>query len=167
MKHWMILGIAAVSLGTYIALVVWTRRKQREFKARYESSRERHEVLVLIKRTTRKNPESGMLRFFKFKTYEVVGKLNLSQTMKGVRVSRMQTVTFQTTRSEYRKIEPYHSYRMDVAGDYIGYVAAPPLPGKKGRGRGIKAWANGIKKSLFDRKENASHGNAKYGKHRK
>lgn len=167
MNHWIILGIAAVSLGTYIALVVWTRRKQREFEARYESSRERHEVLVLIKRTTRKNPESGMLRFFKFKTYEVVGKVNLSQAMKGMRVSRMQTVTFQTTRSEYRKIEPYHSYRMDVAGDYIGYVVAHTPPGKKGHGRRITTWANGIKKSLFGRKENAGNGSAKRGKHRK
>ena len=57
MNHWIVIGIGAVLVGGYIALIIWGRKKQRQFEEQYESAKERHEVFVLIKRTVRKKPD--------------------------------------------------------------------------------------------------------------
>lgn len=161
MNHWIIIGGAAVLIGAYVTLVIWARKKQQAFEEEYEAAKERHEMFVLVKRAVRKRPESGVLRFIRIKTYEIVGRMNVFQNVKGMQMSRMQTVTLHTTKGEYRKIEVNHSYRMDVAGNYIGSVVTPPQQRRKSSKKGIAAWSRGVLKGLFRRKEKAADINTK------
>jgi hypothetical protein len=165
-SHWIIIGIAVVLVGGYVALIIWAHRKQRAFEEEYEAAKQRHEVFVLIKRTVRKKPESGLLRFVKVKTYEVVGRMNVFQSIKGMQMSRMQTVTLQTTKGEYRKIEVNHSYKMDVAGNFIGNVLAR-TPNARSFKKGVAAWGNAVMNRVLRRKAEANDSNKRGGKRRK
>ncbi|MCL6517134.1 hypothetical protein [Alicyclobacillus sp.] len=131
---WIVLVIL-VLVGLYIWMYRYARKRQKAFDAQYEAAKERREVFVLHKRIVRERPQSGWLKFARFKTYQVVGRVNVSQSIRGIQMSRMQTVTFQTTKSEYDKIQPNHKYKMDIAGNYIGYVLAPPPVRETGKGR--------------------------------
>ncbi|MCY0887496.1 MAG: hypothetical protein OWQ59_03470 [Alicyclobacillaceae bacterium] len=125
MLYWIVLGLVmAVLIGLYLWLFFYSRRKQKAFDEQYTAMKERHEVFVLNKKTVRERPKSGWRKFTRFKTYQVVGRVNVSQAMKGMQMSRMQTVTFQTTKQEYEKIEINRKYKMDIAGNYIGNVIA-------------------------------------------
>lgn len=124
---WIILIVVLVILiGLYVWALFYGRKRQREFDEQYSAMRERHEVFVLTKKTARERPKSGMMKYYPVKTYQVIGRLNVSQMVRGIQMSRMQTVTFQTTKQEYEKIQPNHRYKMDIAGNYIGLVLAPP-----------------------------------------
>ncbi|QQE80235.1 hypothetical protein [Alicyclobacillus sp. SO9] len=132
MKSWIILGIVTVVLiAAYIVVFIWARRRQRTFDQQYNAAKERHDIFVLNKKMVRERPKTGMLRYMKVKTYQVIGRVNLSQTVKGIQMSRMQTVTFQTSKEQYQKIEPNHKYKVEIAGNYIGNVYAPPVQKKK------------------------------------
>ncbi|MCL6549201.1 MAG: hypothetical protein K6T30_09880, partial [Alicyclobacillus sp.] len=119
---WTIVAIvvAAALIGLYVWMFLYARKRQRAFDEQYNAMKERREVFVLSKRVTRERPQSKWLKFARFKNYQVVGRVTVSQAVKGVQVSRMQTVTFHTTKGEYDKIQPNHRYKMDIAGDYIG-----------------------------------------------
>ena len=149
--YWIVVGsLAVVLIAAYIALFVWSRKRQKRFDEQYNSAKERHEVFVLNKKMVKEKPKTGMFKFIKVKTYQVVGRVNLSQAVKGITMNRMQVVTFQTTKEEYGKIQPNHRYKMDVAGNYIGNVIAPP-PQKK---KGVKtdAGKSVVKRGFFRRK---------------
>ncbi len=127
--YWIVVGIVAVILiATYVVLFFYGRKRQKKFDDQYNAAKERHEVFVLSKKMSKERPQTRWGRFFKIKTYQVVGRVNISQSMKNMQMSRMTTVTFQTTKQEYAKIQVNHKYKMDVAGNYIGYVLAPQPP---------------------------------------
>jgi hypothetical protein len=153
-RQWIILGIITVVLtAAYIVLFIWARRRQKRFDQQYNAAKERHDIFVLHKKMVRERPQSGMFKFMKVKTYQVVGRVNLSQAVKGIQMSRMQTVTFQTTKDEYRKIDPNHRYKMDIAGNYIGNVVAPPP--QKQKGAKPTSGTGKPKRSLFGRRGNS------------
>lgn len=123
---WIIVGIIlVVFIGVNIWMYLVAQKRQKAFDAQYSAAKERHEVFVLHKKITKERPKEGWARFMKFKNYQVVGRINLSQTVKGMQMGKTQTVNFHTTKAEYEKIQINHRYRMDLAGNYIGYVAAP------------------------------------------
>lgn len=125
-SYWIIVGIVLVILiGLYIWLFLFARKRQKNFDAQYMSMKERHEVFVLNKKRVRERPKSGWAKFVPVKTYQVTGKISVSQSVRGMQMSRMQTVTFQTNKEEYEKIQVNHKYKMDIAGNYIGNVLAP------------------------------------------
>jgi hypothetical protein len=125
---WIIwIAVLVILIGVYIWLFFYTRKRQRAFDEQYYAAKERHEVFVLSKKIVKERPKTGWFKYAKFKNYHVVGRVNLSQTVKGIHMSRMQTVTFQTTKTEYEKIQPNHKYKMDIAGNYIGLVVNAPL----------------------------------------
>ena len=127
MTKWIIpIIILIILIGLYVWLLIYGRKRQRQFDEQYSAMRERHDVFVLAKKTVRERPKSGWMKYYPMKTYQVVGRLNVSQMVRGIQMSRMQTVTFQTTKDEYEKIQPNHRYKMDIAGNYIGLVLAPP-----------------------------------------
>ncbi len=135
MWAWIIvIAVAVILIGLYTWAFIWARRRQKKFDEQYLAAKERHEVFVLNKKIVKERPQTGVAKFIKVKTYQVTGRINLSQTVKGVQMSRMQTVTFQTTKEEYNKIQGNHKYKMDIAGNYIGYVVAPqPQKEKKSK----------------------------------
>ncbi|MCL6598303.1 MAG: hypothetical protein K6T81_06125 [Alicyclobacillus macrosporangiidus] len=151
---WIVVVILVLT-GLYIWMYRYARKRQKEFDAQYEAAKERREVFVLHKRIVRERPQSGWLKFARFKTYQVVGRVNVSQSMRGIQMSRMQTVTFQTTKSEYDKIQPNHKYKMDIAGNYIGYVLAPP-PVKENKKDRSKAKEKGTDKGAAKSKKSAA-----------
>lgn len=122
---WITIAVIIVLVGLYTWLFFYTRKRQRAFDNQYNSAKERHEVFVLNKKIVKERAQNKWARFAKFKTYQVIGRISVSQKVKGVQMSRMQTVTFQTTKAEYDKIQVNHKYKMDIAGNYIGYVNAP------------------------------------------
>lgn len=135
MWAWIIvIAVAVILIGLYSWAFIWARKRQKKFDAQYSSAKERHEVFVLNKKIVKERPQTGVAKFIKVKTYQVTGRINLAQTVKGVQMSRMQTVTFQTTKEEFNKIQGNHKYKMDIAGNYIGYVLAP-LPQKEKKSR--------------------------------
>ncbi|MDP9727611.1 hypothetical protein FY534_10610 [Alicyclobacillus sp. TC] len=126
MRYWIIIGILfVVFVAVYLGVFLYTRKKQKAFDEQYLSMKERHEVFVLNKKITKERPQQGWARFMKMKSYQVVGRVTVSQAMRGMQMSKMQTVTFRTTKQEYDKIEINHKYKMDIAGNYIGNVIAP------------------------------------------
>ncbi|MCL6636503.1 MAG: hypothetical protein K6T26_01030 [Alicyclobacillus sp.] len=141
MVRWIItIVVLLVLAGLYVWAYRYARKRQQAFEAQYNAAKERHEVFVLHKRIVRERPKTGWLRFIRVKNYQVVGRVNVSQAVRGIQLNRMQTVTFHTTKGEYDKIQPNHRYKMDIAGDYIGYVVAPPAKGKgKDAGKGKEA----------------------------
>jgi hypothetical protein len=117
--------VIVVIIAAYAGVFLFARKRQKAFDVRYEAAKERHEVFVLNKKVIRERPKSGLLKYARFKTYQIVGRVSVSQAVKGIQMSRMQTMTFHTSKSEYEKIQGNHKYKMDVAGNYIGYVIAP------------------------------------------
>lgn len=134
MVSWIVTGaVLVVVIAAYVVLFLYTRKRQKAFDAQYNSMKERHEVFVLSKKVSRERPKQRWGRFIKVKTYQVVGRVTVSQAVKGMQMSKMQTVTFQTTKPIFDKIQPNHKYKMDIAGNYIGRVIAPsPSKGSKG-----------------------------------
>jgi hypothetical protein len=151
---WIVVVILVLA-GLYIWMYRYARKRQEAFDAQYEAAKERREVFVLHKRIVRERPQSGWLKFARFKTYQVVGRVNVSQSLRGIQMSRMQTVTFQTTKSEYDKIQPNHKYKMDIAGNYIGYVLAPP-PVKENKKDRTKAKEKGTDKGAAKSKKTSA-----------
>jgi hypothetical protein len=135
---WIIVVIAVVLLffGVNIWMYLSAQKRQKAFDAQYSAHKERHEVFVLNKKIVKERPKQGWAKLMKFKTHQVVGRLNLSQTVKGMQMGRMQTVTFHTSKAEYEKIQVNHKYKMDIAGNYIGYVAAPAPVKEKDKKKG-------------------------------
>lgn len=133
MVYWIItMAVAAILIGVYIWMYLYTRKRQRTFDAQYTAAKERHEVFVLNKRIIKERPTSRWMKYAKFKTYQVTGRVAVSQSVRGMHMSKMQQMTFQTTREEYEKIQTNHRYKMDIAGNYIGHVLAPaPVKEKK------------------------------------
>jgi cbb3-type cytochrome oxidase subunit 3 len=125
--------IILVLIGAYVWLFLYARKRQKQFDEQYNAAKERHEVFVLHKKIVRESPQSKWLKFAKFKTYQVVGRIRVSQSIRGIQMSKMHTMTFHTTKSEYDKIQPNHKYKMDIAGNYIGYVHAPTPTKVKGK----------------------------------
>jgi hypothetical protein len=122
-NHWAIeVALLAVAAAALIAFVLWGRKKQKEFDAQYDSLKRPHDVFVLQKLAIWERPPESKVPILKVKTYKIVGRMNLSQSMKGMDYSRMQTVVLQTTKSEYKKIKPNHRYKMEIAGNFIGKV---------------------------------------------
>jgi hypothetical protein len=134
---WIIVGIA-VLVGLYVWLYLFTRKRQRDFDEQYLAAKQRFDVFVLNKKIVREAGQSRWLKYMKFKTYQVVGRVNVTQKVKGVQMSRMQVMSFHTTKSEYEKIHTQHRYKMDIAGNYIGFVLAP-APGKQAKQKGKSA----------------------------
>jgi len=128
-RWWITIAVLVVIAGLYTWLFLFTRKRQKTFEAQYSAAKERHEVFVLNRKISRERSQNKWMKFAKFKTYQVVGRVSVAQKVKGVQMSRMQTVTFQTTKAEYDKIVVNHKYKMDIAGNYIGFVNAP-LPSK-------------------------------------
>jgi len=137
--YWIIFGIILlVIIAAYIVLFFYTRKRQKTFDEQYMSMKERHEVFVLNKKVVRERAKSGWAKYARFKTYQVIGRISISQAVRGIQMSKMQTVTFHATKQEYEKIKVNHKYKMDIAGNYIGYVVAP-LPSKdKGKKKPVK-----------------------------
>lgn len=140
MRWWITLVILLVLVGLYVWLYFYTRKRQKKFDDQYNAAKERHEIFVLNKKITKESAQNRWMRFAKFKNYQVVGRLSVAQKVKGIQMSRMQTVTFHTTKAEYEKIQVNHKYKMDIAGNYIGFVHAPlPAKGKKTKGNDTKS----------------------------
>lgn len=134
--YWIVMGVIVLAaIAAYVVTYLYARRRQKTFDAQYNAAKERHEVFVLSKKTARERPNTRLGRFMKVKTYQVVGRVSVSQAVRGMQMSRMQTVTFQTMQREYDKIQVNHKYKMDIAGNYIGYVLASQ-PAGKGKGKG-------------------------------
>lgn len=148
MRWWITLVVLVVLAGLYVWLYLYTRKRQKKFDAQYNAAKERHEIFVLNKKVTKENAQNRWMRFAKFKTYQVVGRVSVSQKVKGIQMSRMQTMNFHTTKSEYEKIQVNHKYKMDIAGNYIGYVHAP-LPIATGKTKGKSGTDKG--KGFFSR----------------
>jgi cbb3-type cytochrome oxidase subunit 3 len=144
LRWWITLVILVVLVGLYVWLYLYTRKRQKKFDEQYNAAKERHEIFVLNKKITKESAQNRWMRFAKFKTYHVVGRVSVSQKVKGIQMSRMQTVNFHTTKSEYEKIQVNHKYKMDIAGNYIGYVHAP-LPSAKGKNQGKSSSVNKVK----------------------
>lgn len=119
-----LVGVVVILLIAYIILFIFARRRQKAFDAQYLTMKERHEVFVLSKRRLRERGEKGVGKYIPVRTYQVVGRVTIGQTMKGVNVNRVQNVTFRTTKEEYDRIEINHKYKMDIMGNYIGGVIA-------------------------------------------
>lgn len=119
------IGIFVILVAAYVWIFLYARKRQKKFDEQYNAAKERHEVFVLNKKVVKERPRQKWLKYAKFKTYQVVGRLSVSQSVRGVQMSKMHTMTFQTSKSEYEKIEPNHKYKMDLAGNYIGFVNAP------------------------------------------
>ncbi len=127
MVYWIVTGIIFVALIVgYVLLFMFARKRQKKFDEQYLAMKERKEVFVLGKKRVRERPQNKWMKFARIKTYQVTGRVTVSQAMRGIQVNRMQTVTFQTTKQEYDKIQINHKYKMDIAGNYIGNVVAPP-----------------------------------------
>lgn len=137
MLYWIVVGIVFLALvAAYIVVFLYARKRQKAFDAQYRAAKERHEVFVLNKKIVKERPETRWGRWMKIKTYQVVGRVSVSQAVRGIQMSRMQTVPFRTTKAEYDKIQVNHKYKMDIAGNYIGYVVAPPPVKEKTKGMG-------------------------------
>ncbi|GEO25545.1 hypothetical protein AAC03nite_13300 [Alicyclobacillus acidoterrestris] len=125
MWYWIIVGgILVIVIAGYTVVFIIARKRQKAFDAQYLANKERHEVFVLNKRRLRERGQSGITKFIPFPTYQVVGRVTVGQTMKGVQMNRVQNVTFRTTKEEYDKIQVNHKYRMDIMGNYIGSVVS-------------------------------------------
>lgn len=127
MWYWIIvIGLLVILIGGYTALFLYARKRQRAFEEQYNALKERRELFVLNKKIVKERPQTGWMRFARVKTYQVTARVPVSQTIRGIQMNRMQVMTFHTTKSEWEKIQPNHKYKMDIAGNYIGYVVAPP-----------------------------------------
>ncbi len=134
------IAIIVVLIVAYVLVFLYARKRQKEFDAQYNAAKERHEVFVLNKKIVKERPKSKWMKYARFKTYQVVGRISVSQAVRGIQMSKMHTMTFQTTKSEYDKIQPNHKYKMDIAGNYIGYVHAPaPVKSKKSDAKSDKS----------------------------
>lgn len=138
MTYWIVFGsLLVLIVAAYAVMFFYTRKRQKSFDEQYSAMKERHEVFVLNKKTVRERAKSGWMKYARFKTYQVTGRISVSQAVRGIQMSKMQTVTFHTTKQEFEKIKVNHKYKMDIAGNYIGYVVAP-LP-TKDRGKKTSA----------------------------
>jgi hypothetical protein len=117
-------GIIILLIVAYTVIFLFARKRQKAFDAQYLAMKERHEVFVLNKRRVRERGQSGVGKYMRLRTYQVVGRVTVGQTMKGVHMNRVQNVTFRTTKEEYDKIEVNHKYKMDIMGNYIGNVVS-------------------------------------------
>ncbi|WAH35851.1 hypothetical protein [Alicyclobacillus dauci] len=123
--YWFIVGgIVVILLAAYIVVFLFARKRQKAFDAQYLAMKERHEVFVLSKRRVRERGEKGVAKYIPIRTYQVVGRVTVGQTMRGVHMNRVQNVTFRTTKEEYDRIEVNHKYKMDIMGNYIGAVVS-------------------------------------------
>jgi hypothetical protein len=137
--YWIVvIGLLVLFIGGYTWLFLYARKRQKAFDEQYNALKERRELFVLSKKIVRERPKSGWLRFARFKTYQVTARVPVSQSIRGIQVNRMQVMTFHTTKSEWEKIQPNHKYKMDIAGNYIGYVVAPPPTKQKDKDKGGK-----------------------------
>lgn len=144
LRWWISLAVLVVLVGLYVWLFLYTRKRQKKFDAQYNAAKERHEIFVLNKKITKERPDNRLMRFAKYKNYQVVGRLNVSQKVKGIQMSRMQTVTFRTTKPEYEKIQVNHKYKMDIAGNYIGFVHVSLAAKGKQKGQTSKPKSKGF-----------------------
>lgn len=115
-------GVIVLLIIAYTVVFIFARRRQKKFDSQYLAMKERHEVFVLNKKRQRERGTSGVSKYIPFRTYQVVGRVTVGQTMRGVHMNRVQNVTFRTTKEEYEKIEVNHKYKMDIMGNYIGNV---------------------------------------------
>lgn len=129
-------SIVLVLIIAYVVLFIFARRRQKAFDAQYVAMKERHEVFVLSKRRLRERGEKGFSKYIPVRTYQVVGRITVGQTMKGVNMNRVQNVTFRTTKDEYERIEVNRKYRMDIMGNYIGAVIAEVQSKRAQRAKG-------------------------------
>jgi len=122
-------SIFVVLVAGYVWMYFFARKRQRKFDDQYNSAKVRYEVFVLNKKIAKERGQTRITKYTKFKTYQVIGRINVSQAVKGMQMNRMQTLTFQTNKGEFEKIQVNRKYKMDVAGNYIGFVQVP-LPSK-------------------------------------
>lgn len=123
LRYWLILlSVLVFLIIVYTLFYLWARRRQRKFDEQYLANKERHEVFVLAKKRVRERGPSGVSKYLPLPTYQVTGRVSVGQTMRGVNVNRVTTVTFRTTKEEYDKIEVNRKYKMDIMGNYIGSV---------------------------------------------
>jgi hypothetical protein len=127
---WILIPIALL-IGLYIYAFRRMQKQKEQFDIQYNTYKETREIFVLGKKIVRQPVrETGPYRFLKVKTYQVVARLMISQTIKGMNRSMMHTMTFTLDKKEFQKIEPNRKYRVELAGNYIGKVFAP-APDKK------------------------------------
>ncbi|WDL98223.1 hypothetical protein [Alicyclobacillus sp. ALC3] len=157
MLRWIItLAIVVVLAGVWVWMFLVARRRQKAFDQQYEAARERREVFVLNKRIVKERGQTRLTKYTKFKNYQVVGRITVSQSIRGVQMNKAQNVTFRTTKTEYDKIQPNRRYKVDVAGNYIGYVVAP-IGKPKTKDSGSSSVQTGTKKrSWFSRRPSAA-----------
>ncbi|GIM45158.1 hypothetical protein DNHGIG_07070 [Collibacillus ludicampi] len=134
---WILIPIALL-IGLYIYAFRRFQKQKEQFDVQYNTYKETKEIFVLGKKIVRQPVrEEGPFRFLKVKTYQVVARLMISQTIKGINRSMMHTMTFTLDKKEYQKIEPNRKYRVELAGNYIGKVFAP-APEKKEKKKGTE-----------------------------
>jgi hypothetical protein len=153
---WVItIAILVILIAAYVGVFFFFRKRQRKFDAQYQAAKERHEIFVLNKKVVKERGKAGLTKYARYKSYQIVGRISVSQAVKGIQMSRMQTMTFHTGKSEYDKIQVNHKYKMDIAGNYIGYVNAP-LPTKEGKKTKGKSGKPDVKQDKSGKKSKSS-----------
>lgn len=163
--HWIIsIAVFVILAGVYAWMFFYARKRQKSFEAQYNAAKERRDVFVLNKRIVRERGQTRLTKFTKFKVYQVTGRITVSQSIRGVQMNKAQNVTFRTTKTEYGKIQANHKYKMDVAGDYIGYVVPQTIKGKAAGGKSATAAQPAEKRSWFRRRGQPQAQTKKTGK---
>lgn len=121
---WLLTGLLIAALGIgYYFLYRSMNKKKAEFDKMYSAHKQVKEIFVLNKKMVKQPMREG-LKFPKVKTYQVVARMTVTQSMKGSSFSKMQTHTFMIDKKEYEKIQVNKKYRVELAGNYIGKVYA-------------------------------------------
>jgi heme/copper-type cytochrome/quinol oxidase subunit 2 len=117
---WTLISVAVLGIA-YFFLFRTMKRRQDEFNQMYSAHKEVKDIFVLNKKIT-KVPVRPGLKFPKVKTYQIIARLQVSQTKKGTSFSTSQTLTFNIEKKQYQKIQVNRRYRVELAGNYIGKV---------------------------------------------
>lgn len=123
MSTWLIstlISLLILGVGFYF-LYRRTKKQADEFNKMYSAHKEVRDIFVLNKKIV-KQPARPGLKFPKIKTYQIIGRVTVSQSQKGANFSATQTFTFMTDKKEYEKFQINRRYRIEVAGNYIGKI---------------------------------------------
>src|SRR5699024_172815 len=123
MNTWLIVTLVTLLILGVAYFFLYRRMKGQadEFNKMYSAHKEVRDIFVLNKKIV-KQPARPGLKFPKIKTYQVVGRVTISQSQKGANFSATQNFTFMTEKKQYEKININRRYRVEVAGNYIGKI---------------------------------------------
>ncbi|RKD22721.1 hypothetical protein BEP19_10735 [Ammoniphilus oxalaticus] len=123
MKTWLIVTLIVLLVVGIVYFFLYRRMKGQadQFNKMYSAHKDVRDIFVLNKKIV-KQPVRPGLKFPKVKTYQVVGRVTISQSQKGANFSSTQNFTFMIEKKEYEKIDINRRYRVEVAGNYIGKV---------------------------------------------